>query len=290
MQIGYSGFDTGVAQVYYEVALPNKPPRYYTVVARLLPSAKNLLSVLEVGSKRGSWRVWLNNKAVSPVTALPQSHGRFAPQAIGETWNGGTTKCNVWGYGFGAVQVAAAPGGSWQQGKAGFKWQNRQQVLVKTSSNSFNARSAADAAAAPADQPPLLGELASSLLGRTVHARCVRQHTPAREQPAGTLLLSRDVCEILLGYAVAQPSGPKAGSTAALEFAETALGFLRGVARSRGATGPGVDCTAVARFFAPAMRRLGATSSEALALRGVLLRARARLTPPLSLPPSCPIR
>jgi hypothetical protein len=234
--------------------------------------------------------VWLNNKAVSPVTALPKSHGRFAPQAIGETWNGATNKCNVWGYGFGAVQVAAKPGGSWQNGKAGYKWQNRQQVLVKTSSNSFNARSAGSATAIPADQPPLLGELASSLVGRTVHARCVKQDTAARVQPAGTLLLSRTVCEVLLGYAVAQPHGPKAGSAAGLEFAETAFGFLRDIARSGQAAGARADCTAVARFFARAMHRLGATPSEALALRDALLRARSHLSPPLSVPPGCPIR
>jgi hypothetical protein len=289
MQAGYSAFDTGEAEVYYEVALPDKAPKYYTVVAKLSPSAKNLVSVLEVGGKNGSWRVWLNNKAVSAVTALPQSHGKFDPQAIGETWNGGTSKCNVWGYGFGGVQVAASPGGSWQNGKAGYKWQNEQQALQKTSPNSFNARSTAAARVATADQPPLLGQLASSLLGHTVDARCVQQSAPAIMRPAGTLLLSRTVCEILLGYAVAQPHAPKPGTGPGLQVAETVLGYLRGIARSSTAAAAQVDCTAVARFFARTMRRLGATSGEAVALRRALLRARATLRPPLSLPPNCPI-
>jgi hypothetical protein len=290
MQIGYSAFDTGEAQVYYEVALPDKPPKYHTVVEKLSPSATNRLSVLEVGGKNGSWRAWLNDEAVSPVTSLPQSHGKFVPQAIGETWNGGSTKCNVWGYGFGDVQVSAAPGGSWKTGKAGYKWENAQQTLDKTSSDSFDARSVAAATATPADRPPLLGDVASKLLGRPVDARCVKQGTPAREHPAGTLLLSRTVCELLLGYAVAQPYAPKPGSAPGLVVAETVLGYLRGVARASGAAAAQVDCAAVARFFVRTMRRLGATSGEAVALRGALLRARAHLSPPLSLAPGCPIR
>src|SRR5262249_18829640 len=67
MQSGYAAFQGGTAQIYYEVALPNKPPTYHTIAAKLSPSAKNLVSVLEIGNKHGSWRVWLNNKAVSPV-------------------------------------------------------------------------------------------------------------------------------------------------------------------------------------------------------------------------------
>jgi hypothetical protein len=289
IQVGYSGFDTGESQIYHEVAQPNKPPTYHTVAAKLSPSAKNRVSVLEVGDKPGSWRVWVGDKAVSPVTSLPESHGKFVPQALGETWQGGSTNCNVWGYGFGGVQVAMKPGGSWTTTKAGYKWQNPQQKLEKTSSDSFEARSAAGATAAAPDQPPLLGQLASRLLRRTERARCVPHSEPARVEPSGTLLLSRDVCRILLGYAVAEPWAPRAGTVAGVKVAVVTLGFLRAIVRVGGANAAKVDCGAVGRFYG-FLRGLGATPEQALALRGALLRARATATPTLSLPPSCRIR
>jgi hypothetical protein len=290
LQTGYSGFDTGEAQVYYEVALPNEPPAYHTVVATLSPSAKNLVTVLEVAGRQGSWQVFMNNKPVSPVITLPKSHGEFEPQALGETWNGGTTDCNVWGYGFGDVQVAAKPGGSWAPGKAGYRWENTQQQSVKTSSDSFTARSTASASVSEVErEPPLLGHghLASKLVGRKVDTECVPQNSSARFQ-TDTLYLSSNTCAVLLGYAIAQPRAPKPGTATGLQVAETALGVLRAIAGASGAAPARVDCRAVGLFYR-AFRGLGATSGEALALRSSLLQAGPRLSPPLSLPPSCPI-
>jgi hypothetical protein len=226
VQVGYSAFPTGETQVYYEVAQPDKPPTYHTVVASLPPNAKNQLSVLELGGKPGSWQVLLNDKAVSPVISLPESHGRFAPQALGETWNAGTTKCNVYGYGFGDVQVASKPGGSWVPAKAGYKWNNAQQQSVKTATGSFTARSIASASVAGARrEPPLLGHghLASELIGHKVDTQCVPQSRQARFE-TNTLFLSSHTCAVLLGYAIAQPRAPKAGTAPAFQVATTALG------------------------------------------------------------------
>jgi hypothetical protein len=290
LQAGYSGFDTGEAQVYYEVALPNKPPAYHTVVAALAPSAKNLLTVLEVAGKQGSWQVFMNNEPVSPVISLPQSHDKFSPQALGETWNGGTTDCNIWGYGFGDVEVAAKPGGAWQPGKAGYRWQNTQQQSLKTASDSFTARSTASASVPEAErEPPLLGHghLASKLIGHKVDTECVPQGQSARFQ-TDTLYLSRNTCAVLLGYAIAQPHAPKAGTATGLQVAETAVGVLRAIAGASGAAPARVDCRAVGLFYR-ALRGLGATSGEALALRSSLLQAGSHLSPPLSLPRNCPI-
>jgi hypothetical protein len=196
LQTGYSGFDTGEAQVYYEVALPNKPPAYHTVVATLAPSAKNLVTVLEVAGRQGSWQVFMNNKPVSPVISLPKSHGK-------------------------------------------------------------------------------------------VDTECVRQSQSARFQ-TDTLYLSSNTCAVLLGYAIAQPRAPKPGTATGLQVAETALGVLRAIAGASGGAPARVDCRAVGLFYR-ALRGLGATSGEALALRSSLLQAGPQLSPPLSLPPSCPI-
>jgi hypothetical protein len=290
VQVGYSAFPTGETQIYYEVALPNKAPTYHTVVASLSPDAKNLVSVVEVAQQQGAWQVSVNNKAVSPVIGLPDSHDRFSPQAIGETWNAGTTKCNIWGYGFGDVEVSAKPGSAWEPGKAAYHWQNAQQQSAKTASDSFTARSTASTATALDSEPPLLGHghLASKLIGHRVQMHCVPQNQPARWHP-GTLLLSKSACAILLGYAIAQPRAPKAGTDAGLQVAETAFGVLRVIAQASGAARQRLDCRAVGLFYR-ALRGLGATSGEALALRRALLGAHSRLSPPLSLHRDCPIR
>jgi hypothetical protein len=146
-------------------------------------------------------------------------------------------------------------------------------------------RSAASARTTAIDQPPLLGKLTSALLGRPVTARCAAQQEPAREQPAGVMRLSKSVCQVLVGYAVAEPWAPKANTAAGLEVAENALGYLRGI--SRAGLAPRVDCRAVG-FLYRTLRGLGATQGQAVALRNMLLRARSRVSPPLSLPAAAP--
>jgi hypothetical protein len=237
VQVGYSGFQTGETQIYYEVALPNKPPMYHTVVAQLSPSARNLVTVLEVAQGQGRWQVSVDDKPVSPVITLPQRHDKFSPQALGETWNGGTTACNVWGSGFGDVEVAARQGGGWTLGKAGYRWNNAQQQSVKSSSGSFTARSTASAAAAADAEPPLLGHghLASKLIGHRVDTRCVAQDRAARAEPDVLFLSRTTTCATLLRYAIAQPRGPKADTAAGRQVAVTALGVLRVIAREGGA-------------------------------------------------------
>jgi hypothetical protein len=288
LQMGYVAFRTGQAQIYYETAFPGSPPAYHTVKATLSPNERHLVSILEVGSRHGSWRAWLDNKAVSPPIPLPRSHGRFIPQAIGETWNAGTSLCNRYGYGFDDVRVSAAPGGSWTSaGKAGYRWQDAQNQLDKISSDSFHARSASVYVATAPNEPPLLGALASQLAGRPLTARCVRQGRPIREQPEGRLLLSRHVCETLVGYAVAQPWAPRATTAVGLAVAITAIGYLRGVARAARVDAGSVDCRAVGQFYR-ALRTLGATPEQALALRLALLRARAKIDPDLHFAAGCP--
>jgi hypothetical protein len=294
VQAGYAGFTGGETQLYYEVAQPNVPPKYHQVMASVAPNAKNLVAVSEVES--GAWQVSVNSKPVSPVIALPASHGKFSPQAIGETWNSGTTVCNAYAYGFGNVQVAATPGGAWAAGKTGYRWQNKQQQLLNTAADSFLTRSATGgaatparatagvaAAAAPVDwEPPLIGDIASSMLGHKLTTRCVPQSQPVTAQPA-TLLVSNRICEILIGYAVAEPRVPAAYSPAGLQVGEAALDFLRGIARASGTVFPNVDCGALTRFY-QALRPLGATSAQAVALRKFLLHASI----PLYLP-HCPV-
>jgi hypothetical protein len=286
LQAGYASLEAGPTQIYYEVTLPDKPPEYHTIKDKLSSSEKHLLSVLEVQGKNNSWKVWLDNKAVTPVITLPKSHNRFVPQALGETWNGGTTKCNHYAYRFQKIQISKAPGGSWAAPKAGYVWKDSQNSAKKTSSDSFESRSSTAHSAASSNEPPLLGSLASRLAGRTLSAECVAQRAAVREDPPLHLLLSNTVCERLLGYAVAQPYGPSAGNRPGFAVAVTVLAFLRGVARAAKSPADRVDCRAVG-FLYRAARVLGATHPQALAFRQALLQKRATLEPKLALDPSC---
>jgi hypothetical protein len=289
LQIGYVGLPQGQpGQIYYEVTQPHVSPQYHTVQATLAPGAKNLITVSEVSPD--TWQASVDNTPVTPPIALPGSDGRFPPQATGETWNAGSATCNVYGYSLGSVTIEGKVGGTWKNGKAGFRFHDSQQQLHKTSSNSFTARSSAAVVATTADsEPPLLGHgyLASKLLGRKVQVHCVRQSQPAR-QPPDTLLMSTTTCATLIGYAVAQPRAPKAGTATGLQVATTAFTVLRVTARMAGATSAQTDCNAL-KLFDRALHGLGATPREASALRAALLQQRSQVSPALTLQPSCPI-
>jgi hypothetical protein len=269
LQIGYSGFPGGKAQIYYEVTLPGKDPKYNVAKASLSSSEKHTISVSEVAGKNGTWRAYLDGKAVGSSYSLPGSHGKFPPQAIGETWSS-SGGCNGYGYDFTAVNVLKSAGGSWTQGKAGYQWRDSNNQLVKESSTAFRTRSTTSASAGSADEPALLGAIASTLAGRTLHARCVPQG-PQAKVTADRLDLNETVCETLLGYAVAQPWGPKATTRAGLAVARVALAYLRGVSQAAGLSGWKLDCQAL-KGLASAFRSLGATGTEALDLRARLKR------------------
>jgi hypothetical protein len=291
IQAGYAGFAGGTTQIYYEVTQPNVPPKYHLVAENVKANAKYGVAVSEVRS--GQWQVSLDGKPVSPVVGLPGSHGKFSPQAIGETWNGGTKQCNAYAYGFGNVQIAAQPKGAWGAGKVGYKYQNKQQLLVPGAPGSFETRSAvgggsdarATSALTPAPvsyEPPLIASIVSSMLGHRTTTRCVPQSQAVTAEPA-TILVSTRICEILIGYVVAEPRVPAPYSPAGLQVSEAALDFLRGIARASGTSFPQVDCGALTRFY-QALRPIGVTSAQAIALRKFLLHASI----PLYLP-NCPV-
>jgi hypothetical protein len=285
LQAGYSGFDTGQAEIYYEVGVPGKQPTYHTIEAGLRPTEHHLVSVLETRGKAGTWRVWVDDEPASQAFALVGSHGRLVPQAIGEDWRG-SRRCNHFEYSFTRIQVAAAPGGAWAAPRRGYTYRSVGYRATKTGPASFVARSLAAAGTA---EPPLLGAIARKLSGRQLTAGCARQSAASRESPSGRLLLAEILCETLVGYAVAEPWVPKARSAPGFAVAKNGLFFLRGVARSGHVTAANVDCRAVGWFYR-VFRRLGATPAQALALRAELLRRRGSIVPKLVLSRSCPIR
>ena len=133
------GFDTGETFIYYEVTTPNKAPQFRPIGADLKPGATHEIFVLEV--KKNTWRVKLDGKWASPEIVLPESHGKFKPQLLGESWSGSTGKCNQYQYEFNNVQLASATGGSWVKGKAGYIFKDAQ--TKKLSSVAFSVRATA---------------------------------------------------------------------------------------------------------------------------------------------------
>jgi hypothetical protein len=148
LQIGYASFRSGETEIYYEQQQPGQQTVYHTVKSTLAVGETHQLTVLEVRGRPGSWRVWLDDTPVSPVVALAESHGRFAPFAVGETWNAGTHACNRYAYRFSRVQVATQPGGSWVRAEPGHVWRDRENEFVRRSADSFDARTPAPTAQA----------------------------------------------------------------------------------------------------------------------------------------------
>jgi hypothetical protein len=144
-QIGYASFQTGATQIYYELAEPGRGVVYHTVKDTVSVGESHLLTVLEVRGRPGSWRAWVDETPVSPVVPLARSHDRFAPFAIGETWNAGTTACNDYEYRFSRLRIARSPGGSWARGTTAHLWRDRANQLLRLAPDSFVARATSPA-------------------------------------------------------------------------------------------------------------------------------------------------
>lgn len=116
LQVGFSGFPSlNGNDLYYELTLPNGRPTYHQVATDLPFGQPARFAVLEIQGRRDWWRVWVNGKPASAPIHLPGSHGRWAPIATAESWDGGTNgACNGFLYRFDHVAVAAAPGGGWR--------------------------------------------------------------------------------------------------------------------------------------------------------------------------------
>jgi hypothetical protein len=135
LQTGFSGFP-GLPgnDLYYELALPGKQPEYHELARRLAIGRPARIAVLEMHARPNLWRVWLNGKAVSEPMYLPASHGRWAPIATTESWDGGTRgRCNSFLYRFEGISLASAPGGDWHRLKQSYEIKSPPARLARSS-------------------------------------------------------------------------------------------------------------------------------------------------------------
>jgi hypothetical protein len=107
-------------------SMPDAEPFIYAEVTRdgtpeLIPIDKGIavgrshkIAVLEISTRPGWWRVWVDGKAVTDPLELRGSSGRWAPIATAESWNADTAACNVFAFRFERVSVSYGGGGSWR--------------------------------------------------------------------------------------------------------------------------------------------------------------------------------
>jgi hypothetical protein len=134
LQVGFSGFpQLNGSNIYYELMLPNGQPTYHQVAANLPFGRSARVAVLEMRKRPNYWRVWLNGSPASKPIHLPGSHGRWAPIATAESWDGGTGGgCNGFLYRFHQVSIAHAPGGGWQQLSGGYSITSASTRIART--------------------------------------------------------------------------------------------------------------------------------------------------------------
>ena len=141
IQVGLSAFPGSDSKLYYEVTRPGAPPTYRELDASVRTGERLRVAVLEMGTRRDYWRVWLNGQPVSEPVHLPRSSGRWRPIATAESWAGTGSACNSFNYRFEGVRVSAAAGGSWRTFVGGYTFLDRGYRVIDRGRTTFLARS-----------------------------------------------------------------------------------------------------------------------------------------------------
>lgn len=154
IQVGLNSLPGTGNKLYYEVMRPGTGQTYAEIDTDV-PNGRSLrVAVLETSTSLGSWRVWVNGRAVTPAISLPGSHGSLSPMAMGESWDGGRPACNRYAYRFGNVAVAGAPGGSWQAVREPAVLQDPGYKVVRRTASSFDASATVPPPTSSAPAPP----------------------------------------------------------------------------------------------------------------------------------------
>ena len=146
IQTGLSAFQSDdTSQMNYEVTVAGHTPKYVEIASNIRAGISHRFAVLEMGTRKSSWRVWVDGRPVSPPIYLPGSHGSWYPQAVAENWNGGTVVCNTYPYPFPNVSLAQSSGGVWRPLKNSSTFQDPGYHVVPISNapRSFLAASLA---------------------------------------------------------------------------------------------------------------------------------------------------
>ena len=105
LQIGVSSVGDGT-ELYYEVTQPGYATKY-TSLGAVVAGDTHQIGIAETGP--GIWTAFLDGQAASPAFFLPGSHGSWAPMATSESYDGGVTGCNAYGFQFSDLKSSIVP-------------------------------------------------------------------------------------------------------------------------------------------------------------------------------------
>jgi hypothetical protein len=141
IQVGFNGFQGSTdSNLYYEVNRAGSAPRYVEVESNLPQGTSRRVAVLELGSHKNWWRVWVDGRPVSKAIYLPASDGAWQGIATAESWGGaGRPVCNGFGYRFDDIKIAPQAGGAWRTLAHALPIQTGGYQLLRPSTSSFEA-------------------------------------------------------------------------------------------------------------------------------------------------------
>lgn len=142
IQIGLASLTDGVTRIFVEVNEPGPGIDDSELGTGVSVGAEYRIAVLEISSRPGWWRVWLNGRPASTPVHLPGSSGRWQPTATAETWDGGRRVCNQFAYRFKSVDVASARGGGWSRFVVGERFEDPGYRVLRERRDAFATFSA----------------------------------------------------------------------------------------------------------------------------------------------------
>ena len=114
IQVGIGQVQGTQPFLYAEITRGGRYPQFILLEEALRVGQARHLAVLEMGRRPGYWRVWVDGKPRTKPVKIRGSSGRWAPQAIAESYNGGQVACNRFSFRFERVSVSYGGGGSWK--------------------------------------------------------------------------------------------------------------------------------------------------------------------------------
>ena len=140
IQVGYSGYNGGQSELYFEVTRPYGYPTYHAVQT-VEPGESHVVGVSEMRHRKNHWRVWVDGRRVSKAIYLPGSHGKWKPVATAESWNADSGRCNSYSYRFSRVAFATRPNRGWTRMSDAYKLEDTG-YRVRRGTAGFSARGA----------------------------------------------------------------------------------------------------------------------------------------------------
>ena len=111
---------------YAEITRPSTDPKFVELLPDVQPGQRVSVAVLEVAGRPDYWRVWLNGKPGAPTpSSCAARSARWKPIATAESFIGGSSRCNGFGFRFESVGVASSKGGSWRTFVPGGRYLDR---------------------------------------------------------------------------------------------------------------------------------------------------------------------